>query len=285
MLADVYIFNPTCEMAVGNGMPSFRANARLQQFEQDLDLLPLSFTRQDDYLLVNRIPSSSFLSQFEKAGWEIPSFRLIQEIERDKYFQQVPKGFLRPWGWSPAMHHKLHRLKATCSRQFSALPNADWHPDHRKLYSRETALEILQDVSNRNPSSFQMAKEMHPVRCESEEAVQKLLKRWNKIVMKAPWSSSGRGIQIVDSSEWKPFHGQWIQGTIQRHGKVMVEPFLNKETDFAFQFQIDEKEQVNFLGISWFKTNLNGQYELNYINQVPSLSFIRDNGFFSASKR
>jgi len=269
MLPDVYIFNPTCEMAVQNGTSSFQPNARLQKFEEDLDLLPLPFTGTKDYLLVNKLPSTAFLKQFEQGGWKLPSFRLIREIAKDKLFQESSKGFLRPWGWSPAMHHKLKSLKTSCSQQFHQLPTAEWNPDHRQLYSRETALKILQEVSIRNHSLIQIDKKMYPVVCFSADEVQKLLKQWGKIVLKAPWSSSGRGIQIFKLGEWRSFHKQWIHGTIQKHGKIMVEPFLKKESDLAFQFYIDEKKLVRFLGVSWFRTNSNGQYMLNYINRFP----------------
>ena len=64
----------------------------------------------------------------------------------------------------------------------------------------------------------------------------------------------------------------------------MVEPFLKKETDLAFQFFVDEKKQVNFLGVTWFRTNSNGLYELNYINQVPPTLSAEATAFFKRVK-
>lgn len=271
MLPDIFIFNPTNEMAVGNGTNSFQANARLQKFEEDLDLLPLPFVRNTDYLLLNNIPSSEYLKQFEKAGWQIPTFKLIHELPKDQMLQNLQKGFLKPWGWSPVMHNRLKTIKKGCSDSFMQQPNAIWKPEHRELYSREMALYLLEHISKQEALyELMISENMYPRICYTEDEIMEQLRKLKNIVLKAPWSSSGRGIQMVEKGEWKSFHNQWSCGIIQRYGKVMVEPFLNKQADLAFQFHIDENKQIQFLGISWFKTNSNGQYELNYIKQIPS---------------
>ncbi|HOI48862.1 MAG TPA: hypothetical protein PK167_06130, partial [Prolixibacteraceae bacterium] len=59
-LPDVYLFNPTCEMAIANGTVSWQPNRLLQQMETDLGNLPQFFAAETDVVLVKRLPGKAF---------------------------------------------------------------------------------------------------------------------------------------------------------------------------------------------------------------------------------
>ena len=71
---DIYLFNPTCEYAIANGNVSWQPNKLLSQMETDLGSLPLFFAQPNDIVLVNRIPSQTFLKTLELVGITPPNF-------------------------------------------------------------------------------------------------------------------------------------------------------------------------------------------------------------------
>ena len=83
--------------------------------------------------------------------------------------------------------------------------------------------------------------------------------------MKAPWSSSGRGLRF-SSLDRTPLsiHMGWLCNLLKSQGSVMVEPFYHKVKDFGMEFYADEKGNVNYLGLSLFQT-LNGAYTGNLL--------------------
>ena len=83
--------------------------------------------------------------------------------------------------------------------------------------------------------------------------------------MKAPWSSSGRGLRFL-SVEQTPFSMQagWFNNVIARQGSVMVEPLYHKVKDFGMEFHADSMGQIRFEGLSLFHT-VNGAYVGNIL--------------------
>ena len=157
MKPDIYLFNPTCELATANGSTNFMASAQLRRFENELSTLPWIFARQEDIILTDRISSQQFTESLETAGFTLPSFRPIGSFLTDPAFLSVEKGYLFPWGWSPSAHKLLSPLKSGCCTEFLSSPNAEWRNIHRELYSRKSALKILKSIveskfSNKNIS-------------------------------------------------------------------------------------------------------------------------------------
>ena len=81
--------------------------------------------------------------------------------------------------------------------------------------------------------------------------------------MKAPWSSSGRGVRFIDG-EINDYQLRWIQNIIDKQGSVIVEPYYHKVRDFGMEFESDGKGCVRYLGLSLFHTK-NGAYTGNLI--------------------
>jgi hypothetical protein len=90
------------------------------------------------------------------------------------------------------------------------------------------------------------------VECATLEQVEDCLQRWGQIVVKSPWSSSGRGVHFS-------LQKGWINNVIKQQGSVMVEPYYNKVKDFGMEFEVDEEGEVHYLGLSLFHTK-NGAY-------------------------
>lgn len=264
---NIYHFNPTCEYAIANGSDSWQANKLLTKMESDLETLPLFFTNSKDYLIIKKKPSNSLIGALERLNIEIPMFIFRNEI-MNKYFISLQKGDLKPWGWSPAEHKFLAPLKETCSESFKNSPVFNWIPEHKNLYSKQFAAGILKTMLNYFADEVFIPNHQQTTVCTTQSEIENLMLRWGQLMIKAPWSSSGRGLQTIRKTPVHPNVWAKILSFIQEQGYVIVEPYLNKVLDLAFQFEMI-KGKVNFLGISNFSTDYKGQYNGNSLNGLP----------------
>jgi hypothetical protein len=81
-------------------------------------------------------------------------------------------------------------------------------------------------------------------------------------VLKAPWSSSGRGLRFVNG-ELNDHQRGWLRNLLGSQGGVMVEPYYDKVKDFGMEFEATA-EGVRYLGLSLFHTT-NGAYTGNIL--------------------
>lgn len=267
----LFIFNPTSEMAIANGEIAWQPNRTLQQFEKDLELLPYIFAESHDSIVVNELPSSNFLDLLKVIKDINPSF--IRKSELKNIVNSVDFGnlSLQPWGWSPAAHHILKPLKELTSNAFKNSPNNTWKNTHKKIVSRQFSSEILSTITHKSPAFPFLPQNLQPKTCHTIKDITDQIKNWGQIVLKAPWSSSGRGVQMLRHAKLNESNKQWISGIIKQQGYIMVEPLLDKLQDFSLQFFINSDE-IEFLGVGKFSTNSNGQYISNTLN--PQTQFI-----------
>lgn len=261
--ATIYYFNPTCELAVANGSFSYMPPLLLQEMERDLSVLPFVFGTEIDFVLTENLPSSGFVQKLKDAGFDLPTFCGLADLES---FSAGSFGNICPWGWNPAAHFKLKNLKGKCSCEFMLSPIFRWEKEHRLLFERSTSLDFLAKILNQNPTDWFIDRSLTGVIVTSYEEIESLLKKHSPLVIKAPISSSGRGIQIIRSKILNVSKRQWISGILKQQNYLIAEPFLEKLTDLSFQFQVFPNSEVDYLGYSVFETNSNGQYKGTYIH-------------------
>ncbi len=281
---NIYLFNPTCEYAVANGNTSWQPNRILQKMEADLATLPMFFADSHDQILVDNLPSNEFITQFEKIAFCVPEFILKKSIQNPVDIQKQTFNKLKPWGWSPAAHKLLSPLKPFCSEEFRSSPVANWKTEHRGLFSKKFAIEILKELRTSSPSDTFITNDLVPEICTQKEQFKYLILRWEKLMVKAPWSSSGRGLQPVTKT---PVHEKvWekLLGIVNEQGFAIVEPFLDKAADLAFQFEV-KKGKISFLGISNFSTDKKGQYQGNFLNGLPDSYSNEIKGFMAQAPK
>jgi hypothetical protein len=270
-LPDIYYFNPTCEYAVANGHVSWQPNRLLKKMEEDLEKLPLFLASQEDIILVKRRPSDEYLNLLEKTGITAPEFVLLSDAITVNSFQNRRLGSLMPWGWSPTVHRLLSPVKMNCSEEFHNSPISVWKPSVRDLYSKKFALEILKKILPSLPDEIAIQPEYTPEICTNRKKIEDLLVRWGKLMIKAPWSTSGRGLQPITKTPVVEKVWEKISGMIREQGYVITEPYLDKRLDVALQFEL-KQGKVNYLGISRFFTDKKGKYLGNMINGWPDSS-------------
>ena len=266
-IPDIYHFNPTCEYAIANGTATWQPNLLLQKMETDLALLPAYLANPSDYLILDEKPSKKFINHLEKINVHIPHAITKNELENF----QVPNAAINrllPWGWSPAEHKFLTPLKRYSSNVFKHSPVFSWKPEYRNLYSKKFALEVLHKIISEIDSEKMIDIDNTARICTTKKEIEALLRKWNKLMIKAPLSSSGRGLQPITKV---PVHFKvWekILSTIRYQGYVLAEPLLDKAFDLAFQFEL-RNGKIKYLGQSNFLTDRKGQYQGNYLNGLP----------------
>lgn len=268
LLGNIFLFNPTCEYAIANGSPNWQPNRLLQKMEADLSSLPLFFAGKNDFVLVEQMPTIEFLQSLMQMDLEIPGFILKNDAINNQQFLNLTINKLLPWGWSPAAHQLLFPLKQSCSAEFRQSPVYGWKPEHREITSRKFAIDILKQVYTSFNADYLMPTDHIPKICQNQTDFENAIRHWGKIMVKAPWSSSGRGLQPITKTPVHPKVWEKLLGIVKEQGYAIAEPYLNKMLDLAFLFEL-KKGKVGFLGFSNFCTNQKGQYEGNYLNGLP----------------
>lgn len=265
--SDIYLFNPTSEMAVANGTESWQPNQVLQQFEEDLAILPAYFAAKEDIVLVKSIPGNAFLEQFQKLSVQFPSFMDIQELEHGVLNEEILLNSIKPWGWSQVVPWKLKSIWTHCNETFLNGPNGKWNRGLKEFISREFALKILREIIHiAQPDKVLLSENDFPVKCESLHEIGDEHNKNNLSIVKLPWSSSGRGLQVINQKKIHPSVINRLKGAIKQQGFVMIEPMLDKKLDFALHFEVTAHE-IKYLGRSIFATSDDGKYEANYLNE------------------
>ncbi|MDP2336562.1 MAG: hypothetical protein Q8N05_08955 [Bacteroidota bacterium] len=266
---NVYYFNPTCELAVANGSFSYMPPLLLQEMERDLSTLPFVFAGRNDFVVTEKLPGTGFIQKLKEVGFEAPEFCRLAELEG------LPTDSLDaivPWGWSPALHFNLRNLKEKCSDKFKSSPVFDWEKEQKLLFERSTSLDLLTGILNQHPYDWFIDPEMTGEKVNSSEEIEALLGKYSSLVVKAPVSSSGRGIQILRKPGLNTSNKQWISGVLRQQKYLVAEPLLDKALDLSFQFQVSAHSEIDYLGYSIFETSSNGQYRGTLIH--PDLKSI-----------
>lgn len=258
-MGKLYYFNPDTEMAIANGSPYYTPPANIVRMADELAYLPAYFSEQGDGIWMKQRPSPDFLAS------RLKIFNLSPSIFTDQ--ETIPPDLKQePWGWSP--------------RMASLLQTDRWKPEDKEHYSRKMALDCL--IHLRHVLPFVEAS-VFPTVCASLEEITAVLREQKDYLVKAPWSSSGKGLLKIRGGEVNAKSREWIGGILDRQGYIMLEEFLDKECDFAMEFYA-EKGKVRFLGLSLFYSGKKGEYKGNYIGgqekiEQKLLSYLDESSF------
>ena len=197
------------------------------------------------------------------------------------------------WGWDLSY---VNRMRAA---GYSNLPTAAQLADIRRLASRHTAVEMLPAIRRRLPQNltagescfvseksagvFEQASRggSSAVGEAGADIVGKFVRgmemaNYKWAILKAPYSGSGRGLRMAESSQLTapdtmPISlRHWLMRCLREQGGVVIEPYYNKVADFALEFKVTPSE-VEYLGLSVFETNANNVYSFNLIASQPAL--------------
>lgn len=234
----LHIFNPEHDLALASNLRQFTAPHAGRQLRSDLSFIPALWADEGDLVLVDDIDNAR--DKVRHLGGDlVDKVEFITKVQLAHFIKTEFLDSVHPWGWDLSLKGELEHIGIP----EIALPCDVILNKVRALSSRQWAAEHLQ-------SGVRFV--------QSVAEVKSLVREWGKAVIKAPWSSSGRGVHFVSADEFRegsdyPSFERWVGNIIYRQGGVTVEPYYNKVMDFGMEFEMVDGK-VLYRGLSLFDT-------------------------------
>lgn len=265
----LFIFNPGHDQALGNGDKNFMLPASSIKFTQECAGIMILLADEYDYVLIEGKDSQKSLNDYLKQtirslkisnDYKLPTPITPKDINNFKFDKIVP------WGWDSHIKRKLQKLNVP--EVF--LPSDETLSKHRELAHRRTALRAFSFLktylSTNNITDLQLSNLVPlelPNELKSLTEVHNYLDKNKNIVIKSPWSGSGKGLRWCLEFMSHSDEG-WCRNIIASQGSIMGEIRRSVVQDFAMEFYCASAIPTEFCGYSLFKTR-NGSYEGNLI--------------------
>lgn len=238
----LYLFNPENDMALAYGGPYYMPPSNARRMAHDLAALPMWYASRG---------SDVWLAEARQVEWMDRHCPVSLGVRGVTSLSSIYNKVC-PWGWSASVAYRLKERGVGAE----ACPSLLQIERIRELSARGMALDVLHTLGI--PHLFGGA-----VRVEVASDVLSLVKKHGKMLLKAPWSGSGRGIQLVEGPLNASLQG-WVNHIFKTQGYVVAEPFYDKVVDFAMEF-LSAEGVVRFAGYSWFETDSRGIYKENLL--------------------
>ena len=240
-MKSLYLFNPENDMALAYGGPYYMPPSNARKMAHDLAALPLWYAVGGAHVWLPEERQKAWMAEY---GLPFPA---CGTLSLDSSYECV-----LPWGWSASIVHRLRQEGIT----EKACPSPERLEHIRCLSSRATAVDVLAGMNI--PCCTGQSK----VLVSMEETVA-FVEGNRRFLLKAPWSGSGRGIQLVEGELTPPLQG-WVKHILKTQGYVVGEPLYNKVMDFAMEFRMHQGK-ASFAGYSFFETDARGIYKGNWL--------------------
>lgn len=240
-MATLHVFNPEHDMALAAHQRHFTAPHAGRQLRADLGFLPALWAGDDDAVLVDDagVAAERLRHLHKVLAWAdkpLPRARMVERRGLGAFrFDRID-----PWGWDESLATELSRdMPGEAASRL--MPDGEQLDGIRNLSSRRTAASHLQHGA---------------VLVTDVDVLKAKVAQRRQCVLKAPWSSSGRGIRYVNLDD-APMPAQvtnWAAAVIHAQGGLVVEPFFHKVADFGLEFCISPQGRVAYRGLSLFRT-------------------------------
>lgn len=242
-MAVLQIFNPEHDIALAANLSNFTAPHAGRQLRHDLGYLPALWADNDGYVLVENVEDAQ--RDFARL-----THRQFERFVDKRQLAKLDITRVDPWGWDLALRSFLMRYGV------KAVPTEEEIAVIRDLSHRKYAVDLLRKLAFHGTTGDSL-------QADTIVEVKQALRNYQKIVVKAPWSSSGRGIRFLDG-EMNDYQRRWFENVIATQGSVVIESYCHKVKDFGMEFESDGRGQVRYLGLSLFHTQ-NGAYTGNIL--------------------
>lgn len=270
----VFYFNPTCESEIAYGKAGWTPAKPVRQLSYDLRALPMFLARKDDIVLLEKRPSTAFLTKLQQVGFPLPEFVEIPPSVKPNSLQNTGLlerkiGRLQPWGWSPESAKFLAPLKKSAV--------ALWDGRLQPFFSKTWCVQLLKDFLNNDAPDpyWQCDPDVVGHACFSFQQVEKAYHHFKEhgfehIIVKANLGASGQNIVHLAAKHGLLKKKNWIEKLLKQQGSVVVEPWLDKVLDLSFQFDVSSEQKVSTLGLTRFFTDRRGQYRGSVVGRFDA---------------
>ena len=234
----LHVFNPEHDLALAFGSKYFTSPHAGRQLRSDLGFLPALWAEDGDIVLVDDVPNALAQVRHLKLKTADVLYMTQSDLHRSSFNVSCC-----PWGWDAAIKFQLKAFETPTDEQINAI---------RNISHRRWAAEHLG-----NPGIY----------CTDVETAVAFVEKWQQAVLKAPWSSSGRGVRYwersIEASSALSLK-RWAEGIVKKQGGIMVEPYYKKVKDFGMEFYAHPDGKVTYEGLSIFDT-VKGAYTGNLL--------------------
>lgn len=246
MIRNLYIFNPDSDICLAAGSRIITPSAAVKAFIKRNELLPAVYAEDGSAILCSdKFLTKAFIDIAERRGLEIVT---DDDIKGEDYRPMV-------WGWCRQIRDRLISLGI----KDKYLPSDDVLDMYRKLSHRAISIEFYKEAH----ASQYFNDISIPLEITNEKEAMETISSSSGCYLKAPWSSSGRGVFDTQSMNAVTI-GNAVRGVISRQGSVMIEPRYNSKADFATEWTM-KNGIAHYEGLSLFETIRGGKYTGNIV--------------------
>ena len=181
-------------------------------------------------------------SSYGMMRWIYPSATCVSVSDVRAAYEHTGGGPIVPWGWNLTLKNSLLMQGV----RESELPTDGVLDLWRRLQHRATLLPL-------QPYSRAVT---------SDKEVEELLSKCPDLLLKAPWSGSGRGLRWI-SNKMVDHDRAWLAKVVREQQCAIAEPRWAVLYDYALEYMVDGRG-LRFIGFSLFDT-ANGVYRCNQL--------------------
>jgi hypothetical protein len=268
----VFLFNPLAEGFIERGR-AFTPVKHQRRLAADLANLPQFLCREDDIVLVPRLPSVAFLRSIKDAGLPLPEFvecasgRPVDLGVTGLSGRRI--GRLRPWAWSPESVEMLAPLFPHVTGETPSGAGL-FNPAIAALFSKTwSAAFFRRFLASRDPgdASWLCREEQVGISAASTgevlAAVAEIRARGHhRVVVKEALGLAGHNaIRLLEPAVLDA-QRRWIERAVDGGRTVVVEPWLDRVCDFSMQLEKSDRG-LRLCGFTGLVNDANGQFIAN----------------------
>lgn len=248
------VFNPEHDLALAFGGTNYTPPPMARLLRRDLQLLPAWIGASGDSVLSQDAQADAdWIAELDTLyGLGVG---VVDVTDVGRYDD------IKPWGWD---RYVARRLFLDGARK-EAMPSDDDIERLRNLSHRRISVEIHKLFREAIPS----LQDNVPYEAFDLEAARSFARTNPKAYVKAPWSSSGKGVYRALDIDALDFN-RWCSGIIKRQGSIMCEKPLNGVLDFAMEFSC-ENGKTQFVGYSIFNNDTHCSFSSGLIGSTQFL--------------
>ena len=256
-------FNPDAERYAAED-PAKELSMERTQLQDDLEILPLFYSRQDDILLMSKPPEKEHLRNIQNSGFTLPEILIHGD---QKAAPNIPRkiGQLRPWSWTPDSLAFFRKTFESLTRHIKL--DTLWNASIRDLFSKKWSAQWGKQMARETEEYKWIAPpEVYgePVTdLENLNTVRDTLKGlgYENVVFKAPFGTAANGNRCILSNEILGASTlAWLGKQWKDQGYVIVEPWLDRVFDFSVQLEV-EADKARTIAFTRLLNNHRGQFK------------------------
>lgn len=248
------VFNASHEEALASGTRNFTPSKAAKAIDHDLALLPYWAMACNGVVVPDVQECEAFLSS-------LPLYRRNKVLLPSIY--EACDGTIEPWGWDRAVIRAAEKAGVSTCVGYGDVDVLCRFQNRR--FGSEFLNRLLPRLRSCGElSGLNFVGESHFV--ESIADAEKIIRGFDKNVLKRPISGSGRGI-LITANKLEKRELDWCEASCRKNGGLEIQRYYRKFMDFAMEFRKEKGKPYEFLGYSEFQTGIAGGYSGNFLSQ------------------